>query len=489
MLEQIQELLLTIKQLLEDLPSKLKVSAGQLAVNTLSDVAKTLGLIQAGEFRAGNSNEPGYGFTGTRLVYPPVSYNGRLYHLCGIDEDGFQIGWNSETGKMDIGDQVVTIGQDGITFASGNGLINQDGISGTDLLKWLVKQTATQDTYTRTGKLGMALQEGGGTIPVWELSYESPAGSELIANGGAESGDFTAWNKTTETNGSWSISTSYVYSGDYSFMWNSTLSTPCTGVLTSDRYSATAGLSYLFGGALGRIVEMDLGKIEIKWYDHASAGNLLQTDLLVSKASGATITYTDAIFKAPTNALSFAIVLTTTATGASGYIYFDAITATEIAVSQKLQLTDDGLATTNGMYPHSVNLFPTECIATSALTYSISSSQYYGLYAYIPSASANDGDVYAYTCMLEKGTYTLKYIYLKGTTCGKVDIYVDDVKVVSALDLYAASTTYNQISTTTSIAVTYSGRHDVHFVINGKNASSSDYTNFQCMTSLVRTGA
>lgn len=74
------------------------------------------------------------------------------------------------------------------------------------------------------------------------------------------------------------------------------------------------------------------------------------------------------------------------------------------------------------------------------------------------------------------GLYKFKLIYAKAADAGKLDIGLDSstTNILSQLDLYNGSTTYNNIiEKTIEIA---RGAHDIVFLINGKNASSSDYT-------------
>ena len=74
------------------------------------------------------------------------------------------------------------------------------------------------------------------------------------------------------------------------------------------------------------------------------------------------------------------------------------------------------------------------------------------------------------------GLYKFKLVYAKASDAGKLDVGLDSstTNILSQLDLYNASTTYNNIiEKTIEIA---RGAHDIVFLINGKNASSSDYT-------------
>lgn len=465
------------EQIIVDLLERVKrLEGAETFAGSLDEISPDMGDIRAGRFIALSAGQEPDDTDATGVIMDADGhvFGADTYNLYGLNLGALQFGFSNTTGKA--------------YFCSGNAYIDIDGISGSDLLKWMIRQTASNDVYTRTGKLGMALAEGGGVIPNWELSYESPAGAELVTNGGAEDGDFTGWTKTTETNGAWSVSTADKYSGTYSFKWSSSaLSSPCTGVLTSKRYSATAGQAYLFGGALGHLLGMDTSKIEIKWYDHASAGSLISTDLLATGSSGLPIIYSDAVFSAPTGALSYAIVLTTTDTAANGYVYFDAITATAVTVNQKLWLSDDGVDCSNGLYPQSAIMFYDQGVMTGGATKTLNTGQRYASYA-IPTTTTVNNQA-SYTCMLQKGTYTLDLLYIKSSAGGQVDIFVDGVEVASNIEMYAAAATYNQVSSTASISVTYNGLHTIILKAGSKHASSSAYATYHTNIVMTRTGA
>jgi hypothetical protein len=91
-----------------------KINPDQVQIVSLSDLSKTMGLIQAGEFRAGNSIEPGLGFTGVRMGYPPFSYSSLLWHLVGVSNDALQFGLSADDGKAYFGGGVDVIDSKGI---------------------------------------------------------------------------------------------------------------------------------------------------------------------------------------------------------------------------------------------------------------------------------------------------------------------------------------------------------------------------------------
>ncbi len=85
-------------------------------------------------------------------------------------------------------------------------------------------------------------------------------------------------------------------------------------------------------------------------------------------------------------------------------------------------------------------------------------------------------DAWSNSVYLEAGTtYIMSILYMKGPASGIMTVSIDGVSVLAALDLYAAGSTYNQISTTSGITVTGTGRHVITGIAASKNASASGY--------------
>jgi len=145
-----------IRQYVIDLPTRLLVSAGQIVIYSgLSDISESLGMIQAGEFRAGNRNDPGTflktavagtGFTGMRMAYPALTYNLGVtpteFHLVGINDDVLQFGVNATNGTLVAGAGAVVLSATGIVATAGTiagWTINSDylGSDGTPGIKIL----------------------------------------------------------------------------------------------------------------------------------------------------------------------------------------------------------------------------------------------------------------------------------------------------------------------------------------------------------------
>jgi hypothetical protein len=89
-------------------------------------------------------------------------------------------------------------------------------------------------------------------------------------------------------------------------------------------------------------------------------------------------------------------------------------------------------------------------------------------------ADAIDGDTYVIPIFLAAGIYTLIIHSIKSTDKGKVDLYFDGTSIATGVDIYAGTAAYFAITVTT-VTVSTSGHHQLVIIINGKNASSSDY--------------
>lgn len=477
---------------IEALESKVNnLQTSSVEADTGDEIFTDLGQIRMGDFLAtqGDGDPDGANYTGCFMSANGFTINGETYHIGGMLDGVLMWAGNSSTGKF--------------MFCGGNAWIDIDGITGTDLLKWLVKQTATNDIYTRTGKLGFALKEGGGVIPAWQMSYENDAGAELITNGDFETGDFTGWTKTTETNGAWIIEDdpSYVIAGAYSLGMDAS-DVNQSLLLTGDRVTGVADKSIIFTGSIKRDNVLSgtlLAKIEIKWYDAASGGALLQTDILGqinTVAAGVITNDYETTISAPTGALSFETLITLQKSILTGAVFFDSISAKEVTVNQKLWLGDDGVECSNGLYPTEVNLWGYDVTtlnsASAAVTtyYSVDTGQYFNQYTGISNANANDGDKYIwYNWLAKAGTYTLTFLGTSGTSRGKFDIYIDDVLVsASSIDTYTSGSVNNKVLTSASLDIAYNGIHTLELRVNGKHASSSDYSIFMTKINLKRTG-
>jgi hypothetical protein len=113
-LEALENLLLDIQSSVSRILNGLSVSGNQvIVVGGLSDISQDLGLIKAGEFRAGKGT-PGRGFTGVRIGSPGWSYDtDKTYSITGINNDVMQFGLCNEDGAIYAGAGAVKLDVDG----------------------------------------------------------------------------------------------------------------------------------------------------------------------------------------------------------------------------------------------------------------------------------------------------------------------------------------------------------------------------------------
>jgi hypothetical protein len=141
-LAEIQALVEQIKADLPLLVQRSQVAPQQIVIaEGLSDLSERLGLIQAGEFRAGNGKEPGFGFSGTRMGYPAFAYASDTWHLAGVNADVLQFGLSATTGKAYFAGGSAILDVDGAVFEAQN---NQ-----SYFLFW-----KTDDDQSIVGKIG-----------------------------------------------------------------------------------------------------------------------------------------------------------------------------------------------------------------------------------------------------------------------------------------------------------------------------------------------
>jgi hypothetical protein len=115
-----------LKALLEDIQKQLgmllsdvRIPGNQIVVHEgLSDISEKLGLLRAGEFRVGNSVEPGSGYTGVRIAYPAMSYLSVDWNVVGVLADVLQFGLRAADGKALFGAGEVILDAAGMTVGS-----------------------------------------------------------------------------------------------------------------------------------------------------------------------------------------------------------------------------------------------------------------------------------------------------------------------------------------------------------------------------------
>lgn len=85
-----------------------------------------------------------------------------------------------------------------------------------------------------------------------------------------------------------------------------------------------------------------------------------------------------------------------------------------------------------------------------------------------------DGDSFTHPFYLAAGSYTMKVMGYEGVGRGRIDWYIDGVKVISLQDWYAAVDA-NNIIKSASVTVVGNGRHTLTCIVNGKNGASAEY--------------
>jgi len=119
-LEQLEQILIDIRDMVNKLPNSMLLPPRSIRLKYLSDFTNNLGLITAGEFRAGNEREPGDGFSGVRMSYPPVIYGAKEWNIVGVESDTMQFGISASDGNLCAGGGGVVLNSDGIVIKDSN---------------------------------------------------------------------------------------------------------------------------------------------------------------------------------------------------------------------------------------------------------------------------------------------------------------------------------------------------------------------------------
>jgi hypothetical protein len=113
-------------------------------------------------------------------------------------------------------------------------------------------------------------------------------------------------------------------------------------------------------------------------------------------------------------------------------------------------------------------------VTGNALNRTVNTNQAFNSLTYQNTAA--NGDVFTNGLELRPGTYSFYVLGAKTNISGIIDWYLDDVAIVTGQDWYnVAAAVYNQLVSVASIAVGNTRYHTLRGVINGKNASSTDY--------------
>ena len=412
------------------------------------------------------------------------TFGSDTYNIGGVDNGGLQFGLRSTDGVGVFSGGDATIGADGIEISK---------------MGYLIQHTATDGTTERTCSMGM-WAEPGGTEPCYGLAYSAPVSeTELMVNGGFESGDFTGWTKTTESNGIWAVD-SDAYEGSYAAHFSANNKLEKTGVLTLDRISVTELTNYRVTAAIKAVLAAEVvghAKVQVKWYDAASGGTLLKTDQVAYIETATATNYTNFVttLVAPVGALSCEFVCTAykhayATRNLAVDVHFDGISLKSVSLNStlyfdylgKLRLNDNLFVPDSWFGAFSqFRAYRSDGTEYKPSTRSFSTSNFYmGL-------GQLNGDYFTNNVLLASGTYTLTVFRGKNTSYGKFDVYVDGVKVTSTPhDFYNSSFVESNLDTA-GIVIHSDGVHEIKFLNAGKNASSSGYNLSMGLMGLYRT--
>lgn len=193
-----------LQQQVIDLPSLLTISPSQVVISQLADLSGALGLVQAGEFRSGNTKAIGDSFSGMRMKWPPMHYpsssteSSDRYNFVGVDQDTMMFGIRASDGVAIAGGGVVQLDSTGITITGGEADVHRikwvDPDSGS-LTAWMAGHYSTLLDYNyfniKVGTIGAG--EGHSRFVVETRCADSAA--NLVQNYLT----FQSWNDTMES--------------------------------------------------------------------------------------------------------------------------------------------------------------------------------------------------------------------------------------------------------------------------------------------------
>lgn len=190
-LEEILSKLVDIEGYLVALPSTLLIRAGQIViVSGLSDISETLGCITAGEFRAGNREEPGQGFSGMRTAYPPMTYDSDTWNLVGVENDVMQFGVRAADGMLVAGGGSVVLSSTGISALAGE-------IGG-----WSIGDTTLSSTNLTLDSAGSIYSNDyTSELEGWKIDGDGTAEFNNVAVRGSIRASVLSYNEVQVTNG------------------------------------------------------------------------------------------------------------------------------------------------------------------------------------------------------------------------------------------------------------------------------------------------
>ena len=275
----LQEILDEVKKLNQEvssLPGRINVSGAQvIVVNGLSDISERLGLFQAGEFRAGNRVSPGDGFSGVRMVYPPVTYGGRSYNIAGVDADTLMVGIGATDGVLYAGGGAVVLDV--------NGLAVNDTANLNALRVFAIDQTYNGESIGAGDVLiGDNSSDTGNPNMLWDASAgRLYARDGTIVAGEISGGTFVSYGVNAYLNASTGAVADSAASSDYpltfSDKWYDNGGFLDTTTSTSDYLTVPVGLSGLY--QIGFWVQWDANAAGARMTDVGVNGSLVPPEV------------------------------------------------------------------------------------------------------------------------------------------------------------------------------------------------------------------
>jgi hypothetical protein len=284
--------------------------------------------------------------------------------------------WEDYTGiyALTSGVQNATLTQNGLSFANGAGVLNGQGMTLTGDL-FTINFNTTDNSVIANVWMGMTHTDPNG--PDFRIYYQQPPpGTELVTNGGGETGDTTGWAAVSGSvgNAHYGVPQSInPYAGTYYLYASQTYSvngsTPMTAEAHSaSRFAVTAGSPFTIQCAIAAAIANNpndynyewsgSAKIRIRYYNASSGGtNVGNKDVNVLapfdlKKGGASWTgwqyqtITDYAPAGSTYAEIDAIGSGTLKSGGwadTGYLYFDVVSVKQAGAYAAIQMSHDGL--------------------------------------------------------------------------------------------------------------------------------------------------
>lgn len=180
-----------INDKLDELPGIIEINGNQVHVVSLDELSESLGLIMAGEFRAGNRQVPGDTFSGIRIGYPGFAYpegstaSSDMYNIAGVDADTLMFGLRATDGVAIFGGGAALMDVDGMRLQADTAV--GGGGNNTSRLRWYLDILADDPDADPLGQIAVAAD----SIELRLTHYVQPLKTADSA-GGNESSDITA---------------------------------------------------------------------------------------------------------------------------------------------------------------------------------------------------------------------------------------------------------------------------------------------------------